>query len=81
MGSLGFPELMVILVIALLVFGPRKLPELGKALGQTMNEFKKGAAGLRDTFEEEVRRDEQQKQQAIAAQSATPAPGSDTKTA
>lgn len=80
MGSLGFPELMVILVIALLVFGPRKLPELGKALGQTMNEFKKGAAGLRETFEEDVRRDEQQKQQTIAAQG-TRAPGSDTKTA
>lgn len=80
MGSLGFPELMVILVIALLVFGPRKLPELGKALGQTMNEFKKGAAGLRETFEDEVRRDEQ-KQQTITAQSTTAAPGSDTKSA
>ena len=80
MGSLGFPEMMVILVIALLVFGPRKLPELGKALGQTMNEFKKGAAGLRETFEDEVRRDEQ-KQQTLAAQSTTDAPGSDTKSA
>ena len=80
MGSLGFPEMMVILVIALLVFGPRKLPELGKALGQTMNEFKKGAAGLRETFEDEVRRD-QQKQQTVAAQSTTDAPGSDTKSA
>jgi sec-independent protein translocase protein TatA len=80
MGSLGFPELMVILVIALIVFGPRKLPELGKALGQTMNEFKKGATGLRNTFEDEVRRDEQQKQQTIAAQTTPPA-GSDTKTA
>lgn len=80
MGSLGFPELMVILVIALLVFGPRKLPELGKALGQTMNEFKKGAAGLRDTFEDEVRRDEQ-KQQTISAQSTPPASGSESKSA
>ena len=59
MGSLGLPELIVIFVIALIVFGPRKLPELGEALGQTINELKKGASGLRATFEDEVRRDEQ----------------------
>jgi sec-independent protein translocase protein TatA len=56
-GSVGMPELLIILIIALMVFGPRRLPELGRAVGQTINEFKKGANNLRDTVEEEVRRD------------------------
>ena len=40
-GSLGMPELIVIFVIALVVFGPRKLPELGRSLGRGIAEFKK----------------------------------------
>ena len=40
--SIGFPELLLILGIALLIFGPKKLPELGSALGRTIKEFKKG---------------------------------------
>jgi len=55
------PELIIILVIALMVFGPRKLPELGRAVGQTMNEFKKGLNNIRETVEEETRKEEQQK--------------------
>jgi sec-independent protein translocase protein TatA len=61
LGSVGMPELIVIFVIALMVFGPRKLPELGRAVGQTMNEFKKGLHNIRDTVEEETRKEEQQK--------------------
>jgi len=61
LGSVGMPELIIILVIALIVFGPRKLPELGRAVGQTMNEFKKGMNNIRDTVEEEARKEEQQK--------------------
>jgi len=49
LGSVGMPELIIILVIALIVFGPRKLPQLGRAVGQTMNEFKKGLNNIRDT--------------------------------
>lgn len=41
MPSLGLPELIVILVIALVIFGPKKLPEMGKALGSSIKEFKK----------------------------------------
>ena len=59
LGSVGMPELIIIMVIALMVFGPRRLPELGRAVGQTINEFKKGANNLRDRVEDEVRRDEQ----------------------
>jgi len=61
LGSVGMPELIIILVIALMVFGPRKLPELGRAVGQTMNEFRKGMNNIRETVEEETRKEEQQK--------------------
>lgn len=46
MPSLGLPELLVILVIALIVFGPKKLPEMGKALGTSIKEFKKATKGI-----------------------------------
>lgn len=61
LGSVGMPELIVIFVIALMIFGPRKLPELGRAVGQTMNEFRKGMNNIRDTVEEEARKEQQQK--------------------
>jgi TatA/E family protein of Tat protein translocase len=53
------PELIVIFVIALLVFGPRKLPELGRSLGKSLGEFKRASNELRNTLEEEVRIEEQ----------------------
>jgi len=42
LGSLGLPELLIVLFIALIVFGPRKLPDLGRALGASIAEFKRG---------------------------------------
>lgn len=54
MGSVGTPEILLILVIALLLFGPRKLPELGKSLGRAIREFKKASAELQETLEREV---------------------------
>ena len=48
MFGIGFPELMVILVIALVVFGPGKLPEIGSALGTGLRDFKKAFEGAED---------------------------------
>ena len=74
MGPIGMPELVVIFVIALLIFGPRKLPELGKSLGRSINEFKRASNELRSTLEDEVRLDEQRTQAAKSA-TQTPSPG------
>ena len=54
MGNLGWPEIMMILVLALIVFGPRKLPELGKSLGQGLAQFRKASEDFKRTWEEEV---------------------------
>jgi len=53
-GTLGAPELFLIFVIALIVFGPRKLPEIGKGLGKAMAEFRKASSDFRSTIENEV---------------------------
>ncbi len=59
MGPLGFPEIMVISVVALLVFGPRKLPDIGRSLGKSLNEFKRATNDLKRTWETEVRAEEE----------------------
>lgn len=60
-GSIGMPELVIIFVIALIIFGPRKLPELGKSLGKSLAEFKRASNELKSTLEEEIRIEEQQR--------------------
>jgi TatA/E family protein of Tat protein translocase len=55
MGQLGFTEMLVIFIIALLVFGPKKLPELGKSLGKGIREFKKASDELKSSWEEQVK--------------------------
>jgi len=55
MGSLGFSEMLMIFVIALLVFGPKKLPELGKSLGKGIREFKKATEDLKSNWDEHVK--------------------------
>src|SRR5690349_10328610 len=64
LGSIGMPELIIIFVIALIVFGPRKLPELGRSLGKSINEFKKASNELRSTLEDEIRVEETKEQRA-----------------
>ena len=57
-GTIGGPELVLIFVIALLIFGPRKLPDLGKAIGRGLAEFRKASTDLRQTLETEIARSE-----------------------
>jgi len=71
-GSIGTPELIVIFVIALVVFGPRRLPELGRSLGKAIAEFKRATTELQRTLEEEVRADEV-RSRAAASTTASPA--------
>lgn len=54
MFDLGFQELIVIFIVALLVFGPKKLPELGYSLGKTMNEIKKAFQSAKSEMEKEI---------------------------
>ena len=54
MGNLGMPELMMIVVLALLLFGPKKLPEIGKQVGKALGEFKRASNDLKRTIEDEM---------------------------
>ena len=59
-GSIGMPELMIIFVIARIIFGPRKLPELGRSMGRSLSEFKRASNELRNTLDEEIRVEEKE---------------------
>jgi TatA/E family protein of Tat protein translocase len=83
-GSIGMPELIIIFVIALIIFGPRKLPELGRTLGKSLAEFKRATNELKTTLEDEIRLEEQQLQRAetkAAAQTTPTATAQTTPTA
>lgn len=54
MGSIGFPEMLIILVVALLVFGPKRLPELGRSLGKGLTEFKRATNGFKESIQREI---------------------------
>lgn len=71
-GSIGFPELVVIFSLALIIFGPRKLPELGKSLGKGIAEFKRASNELKNTWEEEVRVEEMKKSFSLDLDNDTP---------
>ena len=73
-GSIGMPELIIIFVIALIIFGPRKLPELGRSLGKSLAEFKRASNELKSTLEEEIRIEEQQQRVSESAKVAAAPP-------
>ena len=54
MGHIGFPELVIIFVIALLIFGPKKLPEMGRSLGKGIREFRRATNELKSTWDEHI---------------------------
>jgi TatA/E family protein of Tat protein translocase len=62
MFNIGLPELLIIVAIALIVFGPNKLPELAKAFGRAMREFKKATEEVKESFEAETKELEEYKQ-------------------
>lgn len=60
-GSLGVPELLLIFAVILIVFGPRRIPEIGRTLGKALGEFRKATDDLKSTIEREVRLEELKK--------------------
>src|SRR6202167_6327803 len=54
MGTLGVPEMMVIFLLALVLFGPKKLPKLGRTLGKALTEFRRASSDLKSSFEREM---------------------------
>jgi TatA/E family protein of Tat protein translocase len=72
-GPIGMPELIIILTLALIIFGPRKLPELGRSLGKSLGEFKRASNELRNTLDEEIRIEEERTSAQKAAVSTPPA--------
>jgi len=73
-GTLGGPELILIFIVGLVVFGPRKLPEIGKSLGKMMGEFRRASADFQRTVEDEVETERLRKDIASAELSGSSAP-------
>ena len=72
-GTLGMPELLIIFLIALIFFGPRKLPELGRSLGKSLAEFKRATNELKSTLEDEIKLEDQRLNQEAAKAAAAKA--------
>ena len=70
-GSLGVPELLIILVVVLLVFGPRRLPEMAKGIGQSVREFRKGIRDMKDEIDRDDEPAQAASKKATVVESAT----------
>jgi TatA/E family protein of Tat protein translocase len=57
-GSIGLPELIIIFIVALLVFGPKKLPEVSKSVGKAIRDFKKSTEEIKGKIEDEIKAEE-----------------------
>jgi len=57
-GSIGLPELIIIFIVALLVFGPKKLPEVSKSVGKAIRDFKKSTEDIKGKIEDEIKAEE-----------------------
>ncbi|WML31618.1 twin-arginine translocase TatA/TatE family subunit [Neobacillus sp. OS1-32] len=57
LSNIGVPGLILILVLALIIFGPNKLPEIGKAFGKSLREFKRATDGITDDIKAELKND------------------------
>jgi sec-independent protein translocase protein TatA len=82
MGPIGLPELGIVLLVVLIIFGPKRLPQMGRSLGSGMREFKDGITGKAGSDDDE---DDEERRAQIAAASATPeapaaTPAKDSKT-
>ena len=81
-GTLGGPEILLLLVLALIVFGPRKLPEIGKSMGKMLAEFRRASNDFRRTIEDEVEAEKMREAVAEQPPAATPVlPPSEAATA
>ncbi len=67
-GPLGIPELLLILVVVLLIFGPRRLPEMAKGIGQSVREFRKGIRDMKD----DIDRDDEPKKATVVESPVSP---------
>lgn len=61
LSNIGVPGMILILVVALIVFGPQKMPEIGRALGRSIREFKRASEGLTDEIKKEIAKDDENK--------------------
>ena len=59
-GTIGWPEIILLLLVVLLLFGAKRLPEIGKALGKGIREFKKSIKGIEDELEEPEKKEEKE---------------------
>lgn len=69
MFGLGFPEVAFIIVLALLIFGPKRLPELGRTLGKGLGEFRRASNDLKRTFNAELSLDDDEERPALSRRS------------
>jgi sec-independent protein translocase protein TatA len=72
-GTLGGPEVILILVVALIVFGPRRLPEIGKSMGKMLAEFRKASNDFKRTIEDELEAEKVKESTAPTVPAALPA--------